>query len=134
MITCEKGLSRYIMYYWYNHIDEPRWYTKDEILNIKEKIDKKYKRHLIKFWSLLLAFLSLIIGFCCFCIILSGKVSEGNYFYICGLVRLPFIIIVPCFTILFPHLDETFLYKRKDFYKTFGTYFKDEGLKSYDFK
>ena len=37
MITVEHGLSRCVLYYWYNHIDEPSYYTKDGILNIRNE-------------------------------------------------------------------------------------------------
>ena len=125
MLKVIKGLSDNVLYRWYDKNEELRWYTKKGILKIKDKLDKSYKWHLIKFWGII-SFISIItIAFCWFCFYLYKRVPEDEYFYICGLVRLPFIIIFPCATSLLPHMDEKLLYNRKKFYKTYGEYFTE---------
>ena len=129
MIVIEKGLSNCVMYYWYNHIDEPRWYTKKEILGIKEDLDKKYVWHFVKFWGIIFAMVLMAAAFACFCFYVYETQPMESYHYICGLAKLPLIVLFPCAFAILPHLDRELIAKRESFYETFGKALKEENEK-----
>jgi uncharacterized membrane protein len=125
MITVNHGLSRCVLYYWYNHIDEPSYYTKDGILNLKRKFDKGYKWHFIKLWGFIFLFSLSVIGYILFCFYAYNHFPKDDYINICTIARLPFIIVIPFAVVFIPYMDEKLLNRRKSFYDTFGHYFNE---------
>ena len=130
MIKITKGLSDYVLYQWYSGEDNaPIWHTKSDILRYKEKFDKALFWHRIKFWLIISSIIICAVIYAAICFYIHGIVPSEEYITDCTLIRLPLMIYIPvvCSGIL-PTLDEKMLYRRKSFYETFGSYFKEDTL------
>ena len=131
MLNIEKGLSKYVMYYWFNKDGDTIWLTKDGIVNVKNKLDKQFKKYRIKrLVSIGLISFSLIAvatAFITFCIIGWKKLSYEDYCFTTALVKLPVIIIVNLliFTLStnIRNHDGQLIYRLKRFKYMYGDYF-----------
>lgn len=132
MIKITKGLSDYVLYQWYSGEDNaPIWHTKSDILRYKEKFDKALFWHRIKFWSIIFSIIICAAIYAAICFYIHDIVPSESYIADCTLVRLPLMFYIPiACSVILPNLDRKLLYRRRSFYETFGSYFKEDKLGS----